>query len=243
MNAAGTPAASAGNSVEGRVVIITGGSRGIGLGIARHAGRHGASLVITGRRQERLDAASAELADLGIEHLTVAGDIGEHSESHRIVDVTVERFGRLDGLVANAQSFRPVTPLEAVTEADMDLLLDTGPKGALWLMQAALPHFIEQHRGRIVIMATGMGITGAPGYGPDAASNEALRSLTCTAAREWGTQGVTANCVLPASVAHRAPAHRLRPGPRSGVRSDVRRPSARSRRRARHRRSRHLLAE
>ena len=129
MNAAGTPAASAGNSVEGRVVIITGGSRGIGLGIARHAGRHGASVVITGRRQERLDAASAELADLGIEHLTVAGNIGEHSESHRIVDATVERFGRLDGLVANAQSFRPVTPLEAVTEADMDLLLDTGPKG------------------------------------------------------------------------------------------------------------------
>ncbi len=112
--------------MEGRVVIITGGSRGIGLGIARHAGRHGASVVITGRRQERLDAASAEL---GIEHLTVAGNIGEHSESHRIVDATVERFGRLDGLVANAQSFRPVTPLEAVTEADMDLLLDMGPKG------------------------------------------------------------------------------------------------------------------
>ena len=55
-------------------------------------------------------------------------------------------------------------------------------------------------------MATGMGITGAPGYGPYAASNEALRSLTRTAAREWGTHGVTANCVLPASVAHRAPA-------------------------------------
>ncbi len=206
MTAAGTPAASAGNSVEGRVVIITGGSRGIGLGIARHAGRHGASVVITGRRQERLDAASAELTDVGIEHLTVAGDIGEHSESHRIVAATVERFGRLDGLVANAQSFRPVTPLEAVTEADMDLLLDTGPKAALWLMQAALPHFIKQHRGRIVVMATGMGITGAPGYGPYAASNEALRSLTRTAAREWGTHGVTANCVLPASVAHRAPA-------------------------------------
>ena len=129
MTAAGTPAASAGNSVEGRVVIITGGSRGIGLGIARHAGRHGASVVITGRRQERLDTASAELADLGIEHLTVAGNIGEHSESHRIVDATVERFGRLDGLVANAQSFRPVTPLEAVTEAGASGLTVTEVRG------------------------------------------------------------------------------------------------------------------
>ena len=73
-------------------------------------------------------------------------------------------------------------------------------------MQAALPHFIERGRGRIVNMATGMGITGAPGYGPYAASNEAIRSLTRTAAREWGRHGVTVNCVLPASVAHRMPA-------------------------------------
>ena len=183
------------SDLAGRVVVVTGASRGIGLGIARHAGRSGASVVITGRKPERLEAASAELDELGVEHLTLAGDIGEHAENQRIVDATIERFGRLDGLVANAQTFRPVTPLEAVTEDDMDVLFDTGPKAALWLMQAALPHFIDQARGRIVLMATGMGITGAPGYGPYAASNEAMRSLTRTAAREWGSHGVTANCV------------------------------------------------
>ena len=121
-------AGDTGTPLAGQVVIVTGGSRGIGLGIARHAGRHGASVVITGRKQERLDEAAAELAELGIEHLTVAGNIGEQAESRRVVDATVERFGRLDGLVANAQSFRPVTPLEEVTEADMDLL-DTGRRG------------------------------------------------------------------------------------------------------------------
>ena len=192
--------------LAGRVVIITGGSRGIGLGIARHVGGHGAQVVITGRRQERLDAASAALDELGIDHLAIVADVADREANEQVVAATIDRFGRLDGIVANAQSFRPVTPLAAVTEADMDLLFDTGPKGALWLMQAALPHFVDQGRGRIVAMATGMGITGAPGYGPYAASNEAIRSLTRTAAREWGEHGVTVNCVLPASVAHRAPA-------------------------------------
>lgn len=193
------------NDLAGRAVIVTGGSRGIGLGIARHLGSLGAQVTITGRKQERLDSASTELAALGVAHLALAGDVADRAENERVVAATVAEFGRLDGIVCNAQSFRPVTPLAEVTSADMDLLFDTGPKGALWLMQAALPHFVEQGRGRIVTMATGMGITGAPGYGPYAASNEAIRSLTRTAAREWGRHGVTVNCVLPASVAHRLP--------------------------------------
>ena len=191
--------------LDDHVVIVTGGTRGIGLGVARHLGGLGARVVITGRKQERLDAASAELADLGVEHLAVQGDVADRDADVALVAATVERFGRLDGLVANAQSFRPVTALADVTADDMDLLFDTGPKGTLWLMQAALPHFIEAGRGRIVTMGTAMGLTGAPGYGPYAASNEAIRSLTRTAAREWGRHGVTVNCVLPASAAHRMP--------------------------------------
>jgi NAD(P)-dependent dehydrogenase (short-subunit alcohol dehydrogenase family) len=105
----------------------------------------------------------------------------------------------------NAQSFRPVTPLVDVTESDMNLLFDTGPKGALWLMQAAQPHMAANNWGRMVTMGTSMGLTGASGYGPYAASNEAIRSLTRTAAREWGRDGITVNCVLPASAGHRAP--------------------------------------
>lgn len=188
------------------VVIVTGATRGIGLGVARHLGGLGVRVVITGRKQGRLDAASAELGELGVEHLAVRGDVADRDADVAVVAAAVDHFGRLDGLVANAQSFRPVTPLAKVTEADMDLLFDTGPKGTLWLMQAALPHFASAGRGRIVTMGTAMGLTGAPGYGPYAASNEAIRSLTRTAAREWGRHGVTVNCVLPASVAHRMPA-------------------------------------
>ena len=189
--------------LAGQAIIITGGSKGIGLGIARHLGSLGAKVAITGRNQERLDTASAELTELGIEHLTSAGNVADREANTDLVAATIDRFGRLDGVVANAQSFRPVTPLAEVSEDDLNLLLGTGPKGTLWLMQAALPHFVAQNRGRVVTMGSIMARTGAPGYGPYSAANAAIESLTRTAAREWGRYGVTVNCVCPASAAHR----------------------------------------
>ena len=193
------------NDLDGRVVIITGGTRGVGLGVARHLGALGAKVVITGRKPDRLAEAVALLEAENVDCLGLVADVADCSRSFEVVNETIMRFGRIDGLVLNAQSFRPVTPLVDVTESDMNLLFDTGPKGALWLMQAAQPHMAKNNWGRIVTMGTSMGLTGAAGYGPYAASNEAIRSLTRTAAREWGRDGITVNCVLPASAGHRAP--------------------------------------
>ena len=187
----------------GRVVVITGGTKGIGIGLARYLGGCGASVVVTGRRQDGVDAAGAELTGLGIDHLARTVDAADASATAELIADVVERWGRVDGLVANAQSFRPTTPLVEVRGSDMDLLFDTGPKGTLWAMQAVYPHMRDAGFGRIVTMATSMGFTGAAGYGPYAASNEAIRSLTRTAANEWGRDGITVNCVLPASAAHR----------------------------------------
>jgi NAD(P)-dependent dehydrogenase (short-subunit alcohol dehydrogenase family) len=192
--------------LAGRVVIITGGSRGIGRGIAHHLARAGAHLVVTGRKADALEAVSAELDELGAAHLAVAVNAGDREGMFGLVAQTVDRFGRVDGLVANAQSFRSVTPLEDVTEKDMAVLYDTGPKGTLWAMQAVFPHMRERGWGRIVTMGTALGITGGAGYGPYASSNEAIRGLTRTAAKEWGRHGIIVNCVCPASVAHRMPA-------------------------------------
>ena len=186
-----------------RVVVITGATRGIGRGLARHIGGLGARVVITGRRQERVSPASAELERLGIDHLARVADVADREAMLAVASEAIEKWGRIDGLVANAQSFRPVTPLQEVTASDMDLLFDTGPKGALWSMQAVVSHMTARSWGRIVTMGTSMGLTGAAGYGPYAASNEAIRSLTRTAANEWGRNGITVNCVLPASAAHR----------------------------------------
>jgi NAD(P)-dependent dehydrogenase (short-subunit alcohol dehydrogenase family) len=188
-----------------RVVIITGASRGIGLGIARYLGRRGVVLTITARREERLRAVAGELEAEGISVLAVGGDVGDRDAAHEMVRQTVERFGRVDGLVNNAQSFRPVMPLEEVRPADMDLLFDTGPKGSLWAMQAVFPHMKTQGGGRIVNVGSVMGLRGSPGYGPYGASKEAIRGLTRIAAQEWGRHGIIVNCVCPASAGHRLP--------------------------------------
>ncbi len=193
------------NPLKGHTIVVTGGTRGIGLGIVRVLARAGANLVVTGRKPQRLEVVSAELAEQQVPHRVVAGNVGEAAHARAVVETALEAFGTVDGLVANAQSFRPVTPLEDVKESDFDLVLETGPKGTLFLMQAVLPVMRERGRGRIVTFGSAMGNTGAPGYGPYSAAKEAVRSLTRTAAREWGRYGVTVNCVCPASVAHRMP--------------------------------------
>jgi NAD(P)-dependent dehydrogenase (short-subunit alcohol dehydrogenase family) len=193
------------DDVTGRVVILTGGTRGIGRGLALHLARRGVRLVVTGRRPERLEAVSAELDALGAEHLALVSNVADRDGCLALAAATVEHFGRIDGLVANAQTFRSVTPLEQVTESDMDLLLDTGPKGTLWLMQAVFPHMRDRGWGRIVTMGSNGALLGAAGYGPYVGSKEAIRGLTRVAAREWGRHGIVVNCVCPVSAGHRAP--------------------------------------
>ncbi len=187
------------------MVIITGASRGIGAGLARHLAGRGVRLVLTARRAGPLDRLAEELRSEGAEVLTINVDVADRDGAFSVAASAVERFDRIDGLVLNAQSFRPVTALLDVAPSDLDLLMSTGPAGALWYMQAVVPHMRSSGGGRIVTMGSALGITGAAGYGPYAASKEAIRALTRTAASEWGRDGITVNCVLPASAGHRAP--------------------------------------
>ena len=189
------------------MIIITGASRGIGAGVARHLAGRGAHLVLTARRAEPLEQIANQLRSSTTRVLTACIDVAERSGALDLAAGTMNEFGRIDGLVLNAQSFRPVTELLDVTQTDLELLMSTGPAAALWYMQAVVPHMRAAGRGRIVTMGSALGITGAAGYGPYAASKEAIRSLTRTAATEWGRHGITVNCVLPASAGHRAPAN------------------------------------
>src|SRR5271155_1005038 len=136
--------------VRGRVIIVTGASRGVGRGVALHLARGGARLVVVARRPDPLAALSEELEAVGAEHLAVPLDVSDRAATFALVEQAAARFGRIDGLVANAQSFRSVTPLAEVTAKDMNVLFDTGPKGTLWGMQAVFPHMQVQGWGRIV---------------------------------------------------------------------------------------------
>jgi NAD(P)-dependent dehydrogenase (short-subunit alcohol dehydrogenase family) len=193
------------DGVAGRVVIVTGASKGVGRGVSLHLGRKGARLALIARRPDPLEALSAELDAIGAEHFWTTMNVADREATFDLVEQTVAKFGRVDGLVANAQTFRPVTPLDEVTESDMNLLFDTGAKGTLWGMQAVFPHMRDQGWGRIVTMGSSSGMLAPVGYAPYSASNEAIRALTRSAAREWGPFGITVNCVCPVSIGHRAP--------------------------------------
>ena len=190
------------HGVDGRVVIVTGSGRGVGKGMALHLGKGGARVVVAEWKEHLLTETCAELTELGVENLGVVCDIQRKDQIDAMVAQTVERFGRVDALVNNAQTFRPLAPIAEVSEDDVDVFYTSGVKGTLWAMQAVYPHMKAQGWGRIVNFASSMGITGGTGFAAYNASKEAIRALTRTAAREWGADGIVVNAIAPAAATH-----------------------------------------
>jgi NAD(P)-dependent dehydrogenase (short-subunit alcohol dehydrogenase family) len=205
------------HSVDGKVVIITGSGRGVGKGMATHLGKGGARVVIAEWKQHLLDEASAELSALGIEHLGVVCDIQDKDQIDAMVARTVEHFGHVDGLINNAQTFRPMADAADVSADDFDVFYNSGVKGTLWAMQAVYPHMKAQQWGRIVNFASSMGITGGRGFAAYNASKEAIRALTRTAAREWAVDGIVINAIAPAAATHHGEAGKQSEGYRQFI--------------------------
>ncbi|PMS36698.1 NAD(P)-dependent dehydrogenase (short-subunit alcohol dehydrogenase family) [Trinickia symbiotica] len=190
-----------------KVVIVTGGGQGVGLGVARALADDGANLVLTGRTEAKLTRAADELRDLGAQVLVVPGDTRNRADAVRTVELTVERFDRVDALVNNAQSSSPGVPLESVTDEDWRTTLESGLYGTLYFMQAVLPRMKLQGRGAIINFASRTGIEGLKGFGAYAAAKEGIRGLSRVAAREWGAHGITVNVICPAALTPAADAY------------------------------------
>jgi NAD(P)-dependent dehydrogenase (short-subunit alcohol dehydrogenase family) len=195
--------AAAMHTVEDKVIIVTGAGRGIGRGMALHLAKGGARVVAAEWKHDLLDDTLAELRALGSDALGVVTNIMDHAQIDAMVDNTIERYGRVDGLINNAQTFRPMHDLATVSDDDVDVFHKSGVKGTLWAMQAVYPHMAAQRWGRIVNFASSMGITGGRGFAAYNASKEAIRALTRTAAREWAMDGIVANCIAPAAATHK----------------------------------------
>ncbi len=214
-----TDSATAMHAVDGKVIIVTGAGRGVGKGMAVHLARGGASVVIAEWKPDLLESAVAEVDALGAQVLGVQCNVMERAEIEAMVTATIDRFGRVDGLINNAQTFRALAPIASVSEGDIDTFYDSGVKGTLWAMQAVYPHMREQGWGRIVNFASSMGITGGKGFAAYNASKEAVRALTRTAAREWAPDGIVVNCIAPAAADHHGEAGKQSEGYRIFIES------------------------
>jgi NAD(P)-dependent dehydrogenase (short-subunit alcohol dehydrogenase family) len=194
--------AAAMHAVDGKVVIITGAGKGVGRGMALHLGRGGARVVVAEWKPDLMRSTCDELTTLGIDNLGVVCDIQQREQIDAMVGATLERFGRVDCLINNAQTFRALAPVSDVSEDDVDVFYRSGVKGSLFAMQAVYPHMRAQQWGRIVNFASSMGITGGRGFAAYNASKEAIRALTRTAAREWALDGIVVNAIAPAAATH-----------------------------------------
>jgi NAD(P)-dependent dehydrogenase (short-subunit alcohol dehydrogenase family) len=186
------------SDLNGKVAIITGGSKGLGLGLAKAYVKEGIAVVLTGRTQSTLDDAKAELEQLvpDARVLTIAGDNKDHDVPASVVQTTVDTFGRLDVLINNAQEFRTVIPFEDTTWDDMIVTYESGVFATWRYMVAALPH-LKETKGTILNMSSGAGAQSLPNHAAYASNKEAIRSLTRVAAREWGQYGITVNVMSP----------------------------------------------
>ncbi|HLZ72902.1 MAG TPA: glucose 1-dehydrogenase [Dehalococcoidia bacterium] len=186
--------------LKGMVAIVTGGSRGLGLEIARGLGEAGAAVAITGRRRQWLDPAEAELRDAGIDVLALEADVGESAGVGRSVEATVERFGGLDILVNNAGTSWGAPSLEFPLDK-WEMVLRVNLTG-VWLMsQAAAPHLIARGGGKIVNVSS---ITGQLGLAPELqdtvsynAAKGGVDALTRDLAVKWARYNIQVNAVAP----------------------------------------------
>jgi 2-dehydro-3-deoxy-D-gluconate 5-dehydrogenase len=182
-------------SVAGRAALVTGGSSGIGLGMARGLLRAGASVMIAARGAERNAAAVVELSALGVAESVVA-DVTDEASVQAMVAACVARFGRLDILVANAGTTVRKLP-QSLTLADWRLVLDTNLTSTLLAAQAAHPHLKASGHGRVITNGSMMSLFASSYSGAYAASKGGVVQLTRALAVAWAPDAITANCILP----------------------------------------------
>jgi 3-oxoacyl-[acyl-carrier protein] reductase len=178
-----------------RVVLVTGGTKGIGKGIARVFAGAGAKVVVVGRGPEAGEAAAAELGAT-----YVSADVGVAADCERMAAETIERHGGIDVLCANAGVF-PDAKLEDMTEADIDAIFATNVKGTMLSVKACMGALEASGHGRVVLTSSITGpITGYPGWCHYGATKAAQLGFLRTAAIELAPKGITINAVMPGNI-------------------------------------------
>jgi len=182
--------------LAGKVALVTGGTRGIGLAVARLLADDGASVVVSGRDPGRLESAAKELEGLGANALAVAADAAKREDADRLVEAAKERFGRIDVLVNNAGITRDQL-LVRMKDDDWDQVLDTNLRGVFLMTRAAGKVMMRQKSGRIVNISSAAGAMGNAGQANYSAAKAGVIGLTKATARELAHWNILVNAVAP----------------------------------------------
>jgi NAD(P)-dependent dehydrogenase (short-subunit alcohol dehydrogenase family) len=182
--------------LDGKVVLVTGSGQGIGQGIAFAAAAEGADIVAAGRTLEKVEKTCEEVRARGRRALALKCDVRRRDEVDATMQATLAEFGRLDGLVNNAQMVA-LGPVLGITEKDARRTWESGFLGSLWFMQAAYPA-LKESKGAVVNLGTGSALRNdLPGFALYAGTKEMIRSLTRMAALEGGPDGIRDNACIP----------------------------------------------
>lgn len=186
--------------LAGRTAIVTGGSSGIGLGIAEVFGMLGANLVIVGRNAEKLDAARQALAPTGAQVLAVSSDVRDYAATQQVVEQAVGRFGAIDILVNNAAgNFH--CPFDKLSPNGWRAVVDIDLNGTFNFCHTAFPA-LKQSRfgGRVINISLAQAVSGWPGSAHAASAKAGVTALTRSLAVEWGPHAIRINNVLPGPI-------------------------------------------
>ena len=180
-----------------KIAVITGASRGIGAAIAKKMAENGATVIINYQGSvQAAQALEAEIREKGGKAVTYKCDVSDFDKCEKFIGDIVKEYGRIDILVNNAGITRDGL-LMGMKEEDFDKVLDTNLKGTFHTIRAALRQMIRQRSGRIINMASVVGVSGNAGQANYAASKAGVIGLTKTAAREVASRGITVNAVAP----------------------------------------------
>lgn len=187
------------NNIQGKVVVITGASSGLGEATARHLAAQGAIVVLGARRVERIDALAAALEGGGAQALAVKTDVTDSAQVKALVDAALEKYGRVDVMLNNA-GLMPHSPLERLKVEDWDRMIDVNIKGVMYGIAAVLPHMIAQRAGHIINMSSVAGHKVRPGSIVYSATKHAVRVISEGLRQEVKAHGLRTTIISPGAV-------------------------------------------
>lgn len=184
-------------SLEGKVALITGASKGIGEAMARMFVQHGAKVVINSRKQEALDEVAHEIDSTGANIIGVAGQVGNYEDCQRIVAFANKHFGGIDILVNNAAANPVFGAVEDTDSRAFQKIMEVNVRAPFDLAKLCLPYMKEKKSGSIINISSIGGVSPETGLGIYSVSKSAIISLTKVFANEWGKYGIRANVICP----------------------------------------------